>query len=90
MIDPFCGEGIHHALDSAITAGRVVAHGLRRKGTYAEMRQAYELEWSRRWSAKRLIAGLLRRAVQRPALVGRGIAWNPHWFLDRLWDRIPT
>ena len=44
MIDPFCGEGIHHALDSAMTAVRVVAQGLRHKRTYAEIRQAYEVD----------------------------------------------
>src|SRR5207247_826016 len=43
MIDPFCGEGMHHAFDSGITAARVVAHGLKNSRTYAEIQQAYEL-----------------------------------------------
>ena len=50
MIDPFCGEGMHHAFDSAITAARVVAQGLKNGRTYAEMQQAYDLEWTDRKS----------------------------------------
>jgi flavin-dependent dehydrogenase len=88
MIDPFCGEGMHHALDSGISAARVIARGLHDKRTYVEMKNSFEVEWSRRWAAKRLLAELLRMAVRRPTLVGRGFGWNPGWFLDRLWDRI--
>ncbi len=90
MIDPFCGEGMHHALDSAMIAARLVARGLRQKRTYAEMRQSYDLEWSRRWSRKRLLIGSMRRAVGWPRAVRMGLSLNPRWFLDRLWATIPS
>jgi hypothetical protein len=90
MIDPFCGEGMHHALDSAITAAHVIASGIRKKRTYVEICKAYDLERSRRWGMKRLIGSALRQAVHHPALVAVGLRRNPGWFLDRLWDRIPA
>ena len=90
MIDPFCGEGMYHALDSATTAAQVIASGIASKRTYAEILNAYELRRSQRWDRKRLIGKLLRQAVRYPGLVARGLRWNPGWFLDRLWDRIPT
>src|SRR5262249_43573464 len=30
MVDPFCGEGMRHALETGILAARVVANGIRR------------------------------------------------------------
>src|SRR5262249_12235952 len=71
MIDPFCGEGMHHALDSGITAARIVAKGLRDKRTYGEIHQAYDWEWARRRSRKRVLARMLRMAVRRPGVFDR-------------------
>jgi flavin-dependent dehydrogenase len=90
MIDPFCGEGMHHALDTAVIAAQTIARGIRNKRSYVEIRQAYELERTRRWAMKRWIGETLRRAVHHPALVALGLRRNPGWFLDRLWDRIPA
>ncbi len=90
MIDPFCGEGIHHALDSGIVAARIVAKGLRDKRSYAEMRHDYEIEWRRRWSKKRMLARWMRCGVVYPQVVRLGLGWKPRWFLDRLWATIPS
>jgi flavin-dependent dehydrogenase len=90
MIDPFCGEGMHHALDSGITAARIVARGLRDGLPYDQIRQNYEVEWARRWSHKRWIGKSMRLGVSRPKLVRLAVGFNPRWFLERLWARIPT
>jgi flavin-dependent dehydrogenase len=90
MIDPFCGEGMHHALDSGITAARIVARGLRDGLPYDHIRQMYEAEWSRRWSHKRWIGKSMRWGVSRPKLVRLAVGFNPDWFLGRLWARIPA
>jgi flavin-dependent dehydrogenase len=90
MIDPFCGEGMHHALDSGITAARIVARGLREKRSYAEMKQTYELEWARRWSAKRMLASMMRLGMRHPVAVRLGLSLKPGWFLDHLWATIPA
>jgi len=88
MIDPFCGEGMHQALDSGITAAQAIIRGLSNSRTYPEIQQEYYLEWRRRWSGKRLLAKALRPAVRHPGWIASGLRWNPGWLLDRLWDRI--
>jgi flavin-dependent dehydrogenase len=88
MIDPFCGEGMHHALDSGMTAARIVAKGLRNNRNYPEMKQEYELEWARRWAAKRQLARVMRLGIGHPKAVRLGLSAKPHWFLDRLWATI--
>ena len=90
MIDPFCGEGMHHALDSGITAARIVARGIRDGLPYARIRQNYQAEWARRWSRKRWIGKSMRSGVSRPKLVRLAVGFNPGWFLERLWARIPA
>ena len=90
MIDPFCGEGMHHALHSGILAARVVAEGLHGGRTYAQMKRAYDLESSKRWSGKRLLLQAMRRAIRHPEALKIGLRWNPRWFLDRLWATIPS
>jgi hypothetical protein len=90
MIDPFCGEGMHHALDSGITAARIVARGIRDRLAYDRIRQNYEAEWARRWSRKRWIGKSMRSGVSRPKLVRLAVGLNPGWFLERLWARIPA
>lgn len=90
MIDPFCGEGMHHALDSGMLAATLVARGLAGGRQFAEIRQSYELEWSRRWAAKRLLAATMRRAARFPRAVRLGLSTTPGWFLKRLWATIPS
>ena len=90
MIDPFCGEGMHHALDSGITAARIVAGGIRDRLAYDRIRRNYEAEWARRWSRKRWIGKSMRSGVSRPKLVRLAVGFNPGWFLERLWARIPA
>lgn len=90
MIEPFCGEGMHHALDSGILAAAVIAQGLRDNRSYAELRQAYQAEWERRWSRKRLLARWMRAGVAHPWAVRLGLGWKPHWFLSRLWATIAS
>jgi flavin-dependent dehydrogenase len=87
MIDPFCGEGIHHALDTGMLAARVVARGLREKRSEAEMRQAYEMEWSRRWASKRMLTRLMRPGVGKPKAVRFGLNFQPAWLLRLLWAK---
>jgi Dehydrogenases (flavoproteins) len=90
MIDPFCGEGMHHALDSGITAARIVARGLQQGRPYQRIRRDYESESTRRWSRKRWIGKYIRSGVSRPKLVRLAVGFNPGWFLERLWAKIPA
>jgi flavin-dependent dehydrogenase len=71
MVDPFCGEGMRHALDTGMVAARSVARGIRDRRTYEEIRVDYEYEWYRRWSRRRglaaafrFVAGFVREGVQ--------------------------
>jgi len=83
MVDPFCGEGMRHALESGILAAGVVAAGLRRHASYEEMKYRYESEWTRQWEVRRRVgAGL--RTLQKYFDVGLRIA--PAWVLSRMWN----
>jgi menaquinone-9 beta-reductase len=88
MIDPFCGEGIHHALDSGITAAHVIAGGLRNRRSHAEIAQAFNWQWQRRWSRKRLLLAIMRKAVRYPLAVRLALGFRADWFLRRLWATI--
>ena len=87
MIDPFCGEGMHHALDSARMAAESIALGLRSHWSYARTRRHYAAARLVRWGPKRaLVRGLRaflphRRDVDWGAV---GAAVIPR-FLDQLW-----
>ena len=85
MIDPFCGEGIRHALDTGRLAARVVADGLRAGRTYSDMRREYFVERERRWAGKRALARWVRWVVRRPEVLRRGLKIKPEWFLEQLW-----
>ena len=37
MLDPFCGEGMRHAMETGTLAARIVAAGIRREASYEEM-----------------------------------------------------
>lgn len=83
MVDPFCGEGMRHALETGILAADVVAAGLRRGTPYEEMMWEYEARWQRRWAARRELWSMLRRCRKwfDPAL-----RVAPAWIINRLWD----
>jgi flavin-dependent dehydrogenase len=85
MVDPFCGEGMRHALDTGMLGARVVAEGLRAGRRYEDIRRQYEGEWRRRWSRKRRVGALVRRMVKHPGLLARALRHNPERFLNWMW-----
>jgi flavin-dependent dehydrogenase len=85
MIDPFCGEGMHHALDSGRIAAESVIRGLERGRSYGEMRRDYERERNRRWSRKRAMARVARFALQYPRLRSVGLKLDLGWLIGEFW-----
>jgi flavin-dependent dehydrogenase len=85
MIDPFCGEGMHHALDTGMIAAETVIRGLGRSWSYGEMRREYEQEQNRRWSRKRALARVVRLAMEYPRLRSAGLKLNLEWFVEKFW-----
>jgi flavin-dependent dehydrogenase len=82
MLDPFWGEGMHHALESGMLAAQVVANGIRRRAGYDEMKWEYESKWERRWAFKRALG-----AHVRPMRSYFGVALRAApWLLNRIWD----
>jgi flavin-dependent dehydrogenase len=85
MMDPFCGEGMRHALDTGIMAAEVVSKGLRSRKSYEEIRWQYELEWRRRWQRKRFAAERARRFMAYPRIFSAGTRFGGKLFLRELW-----
>ena len=91
MIDPFCGEGMNHALESGRMAGRIVASGRREGLSYEGLRGRYEAEWRRKWRRKRAIASIFRWVLQHPNLFRTAFAAGAHVpnagakLLDQMW-----
>jgi flavin-dependent dehydrogenase len=83
MVDPFCGEGMRHALETGILAGQVVAAGFRRHAGYEEMKWEYEARWERRWAVRRSLMAWLRRSRER---FGPALRVAPGWLVNRMWD----
>jgi flavin-dependent dehydrogenase len=83
MLDPFCGEGMRHAIDTGVSAARAVADGIRRRASYEEIKWRYESEWERRWTVKRAAGSTLRRLRKR---FGAGLRLAPSWLVNRIWD----
>jgi menaquinone-9 beta-reductase len=83
MVDPFCGEGMRHALETGILAARVVAGAVRRRATYEEMKWEYEARWERRWAVRRELGALLRRCRK---WFGPALCVAPNRLVNRLWD----
>jgi flavin-dependent dehydrogenase len=83
MLDPFCGEGIRHAMETGMLAARVVAAGIRRGASYDEMKWHYEAEWSRAWAVKRAMGARMR---QFQKYFGVGLQFAPAWLVNRMWD----
>jgi flavin-dependent dehydrogenase len=86
MVDPFCGEGIRHALDTGMTAARVVARGIRNSRTYEETRWEYDCERARRWSRRRAL-GAAFRSVSGLARQWNGVNRTLLDLMSRLWLR---
>jgi menaquinone-9 beta-reductase len=86
MVDPFCGEGMRHALDGGMLAARLISAGLRRGAGYDQMRLEYETAWRRRWWRKRLLVSMLRRSLNHPRMFRTGLKLSPVSLLNRLWD----
>jgi flavin-dependent dehydrogenase len=90
MIDPFCGEGMRHALDSGMRAARIVAEGFSRRGPYDAMRHRYEEEAALRWTGKRRLGAFLREMLRHPRIasigLAGGLAKNPAYWFRKLWD----
>jgi flavin-dependent dehydrogenase len=86
MVDPFCGEGMRHALDSGMLAARVVARGIRARRGYEEMRREYESEWNARWGWKRALGAGMRKALKHRKIARTALRFVPARLLNRLWD----
>jgi flavin-dependent dehydrogenase len=86
MIDPFCGEGMRHALDTGRLAARAVADGLAGGSSYDAMLRNYERERAERWNGKRRLGGAVRRVLRYPRIAAAGFGWRPEWFLRKLWE----
>ncbi len=86
MLDPFCGEGMRHALDTGMLAAKIVAKGIRAGTAYEEIRREYEWEHNRRWSRKRAIGAGMREALRHRKLFRTGLRLAPVRWLNRIWD----
>jgi hypothetical protein len=86
MIDPFCGEGMRHALDTGMIAARVVADGLARGASYDAIRSSYEDQRFRRWAGKRRLGGVLRGLLKYPRLCAPAFPLAAPRLLRRLWQ----
>ncbi len=86
MVDPFCGEGMRHALETGMLAAQIVAQGIRRGANYEEMKAEYEAEWGRRWAAKRMIGAMIRRLLAHRRAFAAGLRVSPAWLVNRMWD----
>ena len=85
MIDPFCGEGMHHALDTGVIAAESVIRGFERGWSYPEIRRNYEAERNRRWSRKRMLARVARFALGYPRLRGVAFGFGLEQFVENFW-----
>jgi flavin-dependent dehydrogenase len=83
MVDPFCGEGMRHALETGILAARVVANGIRRNANYEEIKWEYEARRQRRWALRRNLGSILRRCRN---WFGPALRVAPDWIVNRIWD----
>jgi flavin-dependent dehydrogenase len=85
MIDPFCGEGMRHALDTGRLAAQAVAEGLARGDGYDAMRVRYERERARHWAGKRRLGSVVRWLLKYPPVAAMGFRWKPEYFPRLFW-----
>jgi menaquinone-9 beta-reductase len=86
MVDPFCGEGMRHALETGMLAARVVAHGVRRGAGYEEMKADYQTAYKQQWSARRSLGAMIRRLVWRRRVFRCALRATPARLVNRLWS----
>jgi flavin-dependent dehydrogenase len=85
MVDPFCGEGMRHAMESGMLAAQVVAAGIRTRSSYEQIKLQYESRWERQWAARRAMGAALRRILRHRRLLGTGMRIAPTSLLNCLW-----
>jgi flavin-dependent dehydrogenase len=83
MLDPFCGDGMRHAMETGMLAARVVAAGIRRRRSYEEIKWEYEAEWQRQWALKRQLGSGMRKLQKQ---FGNLLKLAPSWLVNRIWD----
>jgi flavin-dependent dehydrogenase len=86
MVDPFCGDGMRHALETGILAARVTARGIRRRASYEEMKWEYEAKWARRWAGRRMIGAMIRSLLRHRRVFAGALSVTPTWIINRMWD----
>jgi flavin-dependent dehydrogenase len=86
MVDPFCGEGMRHALETGTLAARVVAKGINDGIDYQEMKWRYEAGYKRRWAARKALGAMIRRLVWRRRAFAPVLRVIPDWLLNRMWS----
>jgi flavin-dependent dehydrogenase len=86
MVDPFCGEGMRHALETGILAARVVARGIRSGAGYEEMKADYESAYKQRWSIRLSLGAMIRRLVWHRRVFRPALRATPAWLVNRLWS----
>ena len=74
MVDPFCGEGMRHALESGLLAAEVVGDGLDSGRGYDDTRRRYDAAWRAAWSRKRALASALRSILASPRMSNSAFA----------------
>ncbi len=91
MIDPFCGEGIRHALESGQLAGQIVSEGIDRGHSYAAIRESYDRGRTQTWRKKRALGSILRWVLDHRLPKGAAFALGGRFpdvgrtVLDQLW-----
>jgi flavin-dependent dehydrogenase len=91
VMDPFCGEGIRHALESGRLAGEIVSEGLDAGLSYASIRESYNRSCTEAWRRKRAMGSWLRwvldhrRAKSTAFAFGRQFPGVGRKLLDQLW-----
>jgi flavin-dependent dehydrogenase len=78
MIDPFCGEGMRHALETGILSAQVVSMGLSRRAGYEEIKREYDSKWRSRWNGRRMVGAALRRSQ---SWFGPALKLAPSWMV---------
>jgi len=86
MVDPFCGEGMRHALETGMLAARVVARGIRRRASYEEMKWEYDAQAERRWGPRRALGAGIRRLIRNPKWFAAAMRVTPARLVNRMWD----
>jgi flavin-dependent dehydrogenase len=86
MVDPFCGEGMRHALDTGICAATMIAEGLQKGQDYDAIKARCENESQKRWRRKRVLGKVFRSMLQYPRLSSVGFRLKPEYWLRKLWD----